>query len=70
MPQYLLLNGHAERPSAGQRHPGISTHRLTDYNERGVMDPQEITEKPQDRTGSWVGRHGENTPQELTGGRA
>ena len=34
------------------------------------MDPQEITEEPQDRTGSWVGRHDEYTPQEPAGGRS
>jgi hypothetical protein len=32
------------------------------------MDPQEITEEPQDRTGSR--RHDEYTPQELAGGRS
>ena len=40
------------------------------HQERKVMDPQEITEEPQDRTGSWVRRHDEYTPQELTGGRS
>ena len=34
------------------------------------MDPQEITVEPQDRTGSWVRRHDEYTPQELAGGRS
>jgi hypothetical protein len=34
------------------------------------MDPQEITEKSQDRTGSWVRRHDEYTPQEPAGGRS
>jgi hypothetical protein len=34
------------------------------------MDPQEITEEPQDRTASWVGRHDRSTPQELAGGRS
>ena len=34
------------------------------------MDPQEITEEPQDRTGSWVRRHDEYTLQELAGGRS
>ena len=34
------------------------------------MDPQEIIEEPHDRTGSWVRRHDEYTPQELTGGRS
>jgi len=29
------------------------------------MDPQEITEEPQDRTGSWVRRHDEYTPQDV-----
>jgi hypothetical protein len=32
------------------------------------MDPQEITDEPQDRTGSLVRRHDEYTPQELAGG--
>jgi hypothetical protein len=34
------------------------------------MDPQEITEEPQDRTCSWVRRRDEYTPQELAGGRS
>jgi len=34
------------------------------------MDPQGITEEPQDRTGSWVRRHDEYPPQELAGGRS
>ena len=34
------------------------------------MDPQEITEEPQDRTGPSVRRHDEDTPQELAGGRS
>jgi len=34
------------------------------------MDPQEITEQPQDRTGAWVRRHDEYTPQQLAGGRS
>jgi hypothetical protein len=34
------------------------------------LDPQEIAEEPQDRTGSWVRRHDEDTPQELAGGRS
>jgi hypothetical protein len=34
------------------------------------MYPQEITEEPQDRRGSWVRRHNEYMPQELgEGGR-
>jgi hypothetical protein len=33
------------------------------------MDPQEITAEPQDRTGSWVRRHDEDTPQKPAGGR-
>ena len=41
-----------------------------DSKERKVMNPQEITEEPQDRTGSLVRRHDEYTPQELTGGRS
>jgi hypothetical protein len=31
---------------------------------------QEITEAPQDRTGSWVRTHDEYTPHELAGGRS
>ena len=34
------------------------------------MDPEEITEEPQYRTGSGDGRHAEYTPQELAGGRS
>jgi hypothetical protein len=34
------------------------------------MDPKEITENPQDRTGLWVRRHDEYTPQELAGVRS
>jgi hypothetical protein len=34
------------------------------------MDPQEITEEPEDRTGSCVRRHDEYTSQELAGGRS
>jgi hypothetical protein len=34
------------------------------------MDRQGITEEPQDRTGSWVRRDDEHTPQELAGGRS
>jgi hypothetical protein len=34
------------------------------------MDPQEITEEPQDRIGSWVRRHAEYTPQGPAGGRS
>jgi hypothetical protein len=48
-----------------------SAPSLTDSKkEWKVMDPQEITEEPQDRTGSWIGRHDEYTPQELAGGRS
>jgi hypothetical protein len=47
-----------------------STRSSTDPKERKVMDPQQITEKPQDRTGSWVRRHDEYTPRELAGGRS
>ena len=43
---------------------------FTDPRERKTMDPQEITEEPQDRTGSWAVRHDEYTPQELAGGRS
>jgi hypothetical protein len=39
-------------------------------NERKAMDPQEVTEAPQDRTGSWIPRHDEYTPQALAGGRS
>jgi hypothetical protein len=34
------------------------------------MDPQEVTEEPQDRTGARVRRHDKDTPPELTGGRS
>ena len=34
------------------------------------MDPQQISEEPQDRTGSLVRRHDEHTRQELGGGRS
>jgi hypothetical protein len=34
------------------------------------MNPQEITEGPADRTGPWVRRRDEYTPQELAGGRS
>ena len=47
-----------------------TTRSSTDSKERKVMNPQEITEEPQDRTGSWVRRHDEYTPQELAGGRS
>jgi hypothetical protein len=70
MPKYLLLKRRAERPPPGQRHPRTTTRSSTDSKERKVMDPQEITEEPQDRTGSWVRRHDEYTPQELAGGRS
>ena len=70
MPKYLLLKRRAERPPPGKRHPRTTTRSSTDSKERKVMDPQEITEEPQDRTGSWVRRHDEHTPQELAGGRS
>jgi hypothetical protein len=70
MPKYLLLKRRAERPPPGQRHPRTTTRSSTASKDRKVMDPQEITEKPQDRTGSWVLRHDEYTPQELAGGRS
>jgi hypothetical protein len=57
------------RPDSGT--PGPTTrvaHRL--QKERKVMDPQGITEEPQDRTGSCVRREDEYTPQELAGGRS
>ena len=43
---------------------------FTDSKERKVMDPQEITEAPQDRTGSWTRRRDEYAPQEPAGGRS
>jgi hypothetical protein len=70
MPQYLLVKHRAERPPPGRRHPRTTTCSSTDSKERNFMDPQEITEKPQDRAGSWVRRHDEYTPQELAGGRS
>jgi hypothetical protein len=69
MPKYLLLKRRAERPPRGQRHPRSTARSFTDCKERMVMGPQEITEKPQDRTGWWVRRHDEYTPQKLGGGR-
>ncbi len=70
MPKYLLLKRRAEHAPPGQRHPRTTTCSSTDSKERKVMDPQEITEEPQDRTDSWVRRHDEYTPQELAGGRS
>jgi hypothetical protein len=70
MPKYLLLERRAERPPPGQRHPRTTTRSSADSKERKVMDPQEITEKPQDRTGAWLRSHDEHTPQELAGGRS
>ena len=70
MPKYLVLKRRAERPPPGQRHPRTTTRSSTDSNERKVMDPQEITEAPQDRTGSWLRTHDECTPQDLAGGRS
>jgi hypothetical protein len=70
MPKHLLLNRRAEGPSPGQRHPRSTTRSSTDSKERKVMDPKEITEKPQDRTGLWLRRHDEYTPQELAGVRS
>ena len=59
------------RERRGPRHqettmqdPSPVAHRL--QKEGKVMDPQEITEEPQDRTGSWVRWQ----PQELAGGRS
>lgn len=69
MPKYLLPKRRAERPRPGQRHPRTTTRSSTDSKERKVMDPQEITEKPQDRTGSWLRRHDEYTPHEPAEGR-
>jgi hypothetical protein len=34
------------------------------------MHPQEITEEPQDQTGSSIRTHDEHTPQEQAGGRS
>ena len=34
------------------------------------MNPQDITEEPQDRTGPWVRRHDQYTPRDLAGGRS
>ena len=71
MPKYLMLKRRPERPPSGQRHPRTTTPVAPPTpRERKVMDPQEITEEPQDRTGSWVRRHDEYTPQELAGGRS
>jgi hypothetical protein len=56
------------RPDSGT--PGPPPVSSTDSKERKIMDRQEITEEPQDRTGSWVRRHDEYTPQELAGGRS
>lgn len=69
MPKCLLLKRGAERPARGQRHPGTTARSFTDSKERMVMDRQEITGEPQDRSGSWVRRH-DDTPQELAGGRS
>ena len=60
---------HLVRRAAGAR-AGRAVGSSTDSNERKVMDPQWITEEPEDRTGSWVRRHDEYTPQELAGGRS
>jgi hypothetical protein len=70
LPKYLLLKRRAERPPPGHRHPRTTSRSSTDSKERKVMDPQEITEEPQDRASSWVGRHDEDTPQELAGDRS
>jgi hypothetical protein len=70
MPKYLLLKRRAEVRPPGQRHPRTTTRSSTDPKERKTMDPQEITEEPQDGTGSWVRRHDEYTPQDLAGGRS
>ena len=59
-----------ERPPPGQRHPRTTTRSSTDSKRGKVMDPQEIAEEPQERTGSWMRRHDEHTPQELAGGRS
>jgi hypothetical protein len=56
------------RPDSGGQDPPLVPHRP--QKERKIMDPQEITEEPQDRAGSWVRRHDEYTPRELAGGRS
>jgi hypothetical protein len=70
MPKYLLLKRRAERPRPGQRHPGTISRSSAHSTERKVMDPQEITEQPQDQAGSWVRRHDEYLAQELAGGHS
>jgi hypothetical protein len=51
-----------------------SAHQVKGLDRRGPRHQettmQEITEEPQDRTGSSVRRHDEYTPQELAGGRS
>jgi hypothetical protein len=51
-----------------------SAHSVKGRERRGPRHQettmQEITEEPQDRTGWWVRRHDEYTPQELAGGRS
>ena len=69
MPTYLLLE-RRESARPGQRRTRRTTRSSTDSKEREVVDPQEPIEKPQDRTGSWVRRDGEYTPQELARGRS
>jgi hypothetical protein len=54
----------------GRARRGARHQETTMSKEGKAMDPQEITEEPQDRTGSCVSRHDEYTPQELTGGRS
>ena len=42
----------------------------TDSTERNAMDPQKITEEPQDRTGSWVRRPDDYKLQDQAEGRS
>jgi hypothetical protein len=70
MPKYLRFERRSERPPSGQRHLRTTTSSSADAEESKVMDPQGITEARQDRTGSWVHRHAEYTPQEPAGGRS
>jgi hypothetical protein len=70
MAKYLLLKRRAERPSPGQQHPRTSSRSFTDFKERKVMDPHEIIEERQDRTGLWVGSHEECTLLVRAGGRS
>jgi hypothetical protein len=70
MPKYLLLKRRAERPPPGQRHPRTTTRSSTDSKERKAWTRKRSPKSRSDRTGSWVRRHDEYTPQELAGGRS